>query len=107
MLWINHEIPLSFYKHNFIIKLKELLFDKLNSEEFLRKILNIKSCAAITQSPPIMSHYEQMSLCHKFLTKLIRFLRKVSNRKKGKKETMEISFEEIPVSILVASCVMP
>jgi hypothetical protein len=35
------------------------------------------------------------------------FLRKISNRKKGKKETMEVKFEEITASIIVATCVLP
>jgi hypothetical protein len=37
---------------------------------------------------------------------LIRFLRKVSIGSKEKK-SLELLFEEIPVSILIASCVIP
>jgi hypothetical protein len=86
MMWINHEIPLSFSKHKFMNELKELLFDKLNTEELLRRILNIKSDEPIIQLPPNMSQFEQMSLCHNFLMKLMLFLRKLPIRKKERKK---------------------
>jgi hypothetical protein len=92
MMWINHEIPLSFGKHKFMKELKELLFDKLNTEEFLQRILNIKPDGSIIQLPPNILQFEQMSLCHNFLMKLMLFLRNVSNKKKRKERNYGTNF---------------
>jgi hypothetical protein len=39
--------------------------------------------------------------------KLMLLLWKISKKKTGKKETMKLTVEEIPVSIIIATCVLP
>jgi hypothetical protein len=42
-----------------------------------------------------------------FFNEINALFKKTSNKKKGKKETMELTFEEIPASITIATCVLP
>jgi hypothetical protein len=98
-------ITLSFFKRNFIIELKNLLLEKLQTEEFLYKILNINTYSTQFPSPPYLFLADQLILRRKLLLKLIQFLRSVSIRLKEKR-SMELPFQEIPVAILVSSCVL-